>query len=115
MTGHVVMVQAMGFPPIEVIVFPVSLSSVREGAGIVVTDSTTATASGGAGGPYTYLWERVSGDTQILATQSESATTTFSAFLPLGSFFQSGFQCKVSDLSGFGVSAVVLVDVMGVS
>lgn len=45
----------------------------------LTTDSVTATAAGGTGGPYTYSWARVSGASAISATAATSATTAFTA------------------------------------
>ena len=45
----------------------------------LTTDSVTATAAGGTGGPYTYAWTRLSGSSAISANSPSAATTTFTA------------------------------------
>jgi hypothetical protein len=65
----------------------------------VITESVTATASGGQA-PYTYLWEYVSGDTAT-ATTGTSASTTFSRTVTQTSPFlvtRTGlYRCRVTD------------------
>lgn len=69
---------------------------------IVTTNATTATPSGGIG-PYSYAWEKVSGDTISISNPS-SATTIFSATLSSGDLRSAVFRCLVTD-TATGASA----------
>ena len=80
------------------------------GAGTATTFSVTASPNNGVG-PYTYLWQYVSGDASTVVTSSTAATTTFSrnGTAPAGPFY-SNWQCKVTDSTGrIGYSPVVQV------
>lgn len=78
-------------------------------SGDATTDTVTATPSGGQG-PYTYLWERVSGDATTSATAGTSAATAFTrnSFTP--THYSSSWRCKVTDnLSTIAYSGEVSV------
>lgn len=83
--------------PLSVSVSPASAygsCSTASGPCQAVTNSMTATPSGGSGG-YTYAWERVSGDTYTV-TNPTSASTAFSTSASNTS--KSGvYRCKVTD------------------
>jgi hypothetical protein len=65
----------------------------------LVQSNVVVTASGGAGG-YTYLWERVSGDTVAVATAPTSASTKWSRTMPnMTVTYTSTWRCKVTDSS----------------
>lgn len=74
-------------------------------SGTVVTDTVTATPTGGTA-PYTYSWVYVSGDPEVTAAAPTSAGTTFTAN-PVydGSPFTTVFRCDVTDNAGNVVSA----------
>ena len=70
------------------------------GAGTATTPAITATSLSGVG-PFTYLWEYVSGDTTTVANSSTSATTTFSrAGTAISGPFQAVWNCRVTDSTG---------------
>ena len=97
MTAHMIAMQTSGFPPIVVTLSDTSVLASRSGSGFVQTAIVTATASGGNGGPYTYSWSRILGDTQITAQSPSSAATRFQATVGTASFFNADFQCTASD------------------
>ncbi len=111
MTGHSIIFQTLRMSPVVVVVSPASLFASRAGAGVVTTAVATATVSGGVGGPYTYTWDRVSGNTQILPTAPNSATSAFTANLAIADSFQATFTCTATDVSGSGISNTVGVTV----
>ena len=80
------------------------------GSGTATTSSVTAAALTGVG-PFTYLWQYVSGDATTGANSGSAATTTFSrtATAPAGPF-NAVWQCKVTDSTGhIGYSPTVTV------
>jgi hypothetical protein len=97
MTAHMVAMQSLGFPPIAVTLSDSSVLASRSGSGFVQTAIVAASATGGNGGPYTYAWTRVSGDTQITAQSPSSAATRFQATVGVSSLFNADFQCIASD------------------
>lgn len=60
------------------------------------TATVTVTAVGGTG-PYTYAWSRVSGDSAILCTQPNLASTEFSATVAKNSDRTATWRCTVTD------------------
>lgn len=85
-------------PPVVVTVTitPGSASGSRSGAGTVDTNSVTASASGGTG-PYTYLWEYISGDTEINVITPTAATVVFRATVGIGDIFSATFRVTATD------------------
>lgn len=73
----------------------------------VVTDSTTATPSGGLG-PYTYSWARLSGSGT--ATAPTTATTAFYDSLSPGFLSSGTFRCTVTDSLGSTATADVVAE-----
>lgn len=69
------------------------------GTGTATTDTVITTVTGGTPA-YTYLWERVSGDTATTATAGSSAATAFSRTAAPVRFFTSTWRCKVTDSLG---------------
>ena len=63
---------------------------------VSTSPTSTATASGGAGG-YTYAWTRISGSTAITASNPSSASTTFSGSVPINTLITAVFRCTVTD------------------
>jgi vibriolysin len=59
----------------------------------------TVTASGGAP-PYTYAWQRVSGDSNTNAGSPSSATTSFTRPITVGGWWTSVWRCLVTDSTG---------------
>lgn len=62
------------------------------------SDSVTCTPDGGTA-PYSYLWQRVSGDTGITVNNSTSATTTFMFVNSSSSTVVKSavYRCRVTD------------------
>ena len=59
----------------------------------------TVTASGGTP-PYTYLWQKVSGDSNTNVGNATSATTSFTRFINHGGWWTSVWRCRVTDSLG---------------
>ena len=103
--------QGLAFPPVTVALSDSSVLASRSGSGFVQTAEITATASGGNGGPYTYAWTRISGDTEITAQSSSSATTRFQATVGTSSNFNADFTCTASDGTRSGESGTCNVTI----
>jgi hypothetical protein len=88
-------------PPvvITVTITPGIAYGARLGAGTVDTNSVTASASGGTG-PYTYLWEYISGDTEINVITPTVATVVFRATVGIGDIFNATFRVTATDSLG---------------
>lgn len=86
--------------------------SVTTGGAEVITQSLTATVSGGAA-PYTYLWEFVggSGDVYGYGSATNASFQTGTSNQPAGSLRSAVFRCRVTDANGFvGYSGNVTFD-----
>ena len=70
-------------------------SAARASGSFTCTPSITATPSGGTPG-YSYLWERVSGDT-FTVSGSTTATATFSHSKVVVGMWSGVYRCKVTD------------------
>lgn len=71
-------------------------------SGTTITDAVTCSASGGAGGPYSFLWDKVGGDSAIVfygATNGASMRTQW-VNQPAGTSAQAQFRCRVTDGAG---------------
>lgn len=101
----VLAVLATGRPTLGATISPTLLSGFKLGAGTVITsESGVVTVIGGAP-PYTYLWTRVSGDTQVGPIAGTSSSTKFSAYMASpGTGYSAVYKCVVTD------SAAVAVD-----
>lgn len=90
---------AAATPPLSVTISPKPVDSLLN----QTTEPATATVSGGVA-PYSYLWERVSGD-PMTVNASTSATTTFTGdWGAIGSA-----RCTVTDAVGQTAFDTVLV------
>lgn len=70
--------------------------------GTTITDAVTCSGSGGAGGPYTYQWDKVGGDASIVfygATNQASMRTQW-VNQPAGTQSSAQFRCRVTDSGG---------------
>jgi hypothetical protein len=92
-----VMVLSTGRPTLAASVLPLGLSATRFGPGTAVTFQTAVTTVVGGVPPYTYLWTRVSGDTEIGPITGTSSSTKFSAYFPSFGSFQTVYKCVVTD------------------
>ncbi len=63
----------------------------------VTTDQITASASGGNGGPYTYAWSKVSGETFTINSPSSASTTFTATLVPAGHSRSAQYKVTVSD------------------
>lgn len=68
-------------------------------SGTTTTASVTSTVIGGTG-PFTYLWEYVSGDLGITITTPTGANTTFSATVVASVNKVALFRLRVTDANG---------------
>ena len=80
--------------------------SVSTGGSATISQSTTpavtVTASGGTA-PYTYLWQFVSGNDQVLGAGSYAQTTFSTTTLnqPAGTTRSAVYRCRITDANGF--------------
>jgi hypothetical protein len=88
--------------PVDALAVSLNRTSVSGSASTssVSTNSVSATGSGGDS-PYTYLWERVSGDSSITASTASSRTTSFSRTGCIaGTSYSATWHCIVTDDAG---------------
>lgn len=72
----------------------------RYGSGSVVTvDTIVPTVTGGAL-PYSYLWNRLSGSTDMQPTRATSSTTKFTSFFASPGERSAVYRCTVTDANG---------------
>lgn len=81
--------------------FAVSLSSTSETSGIpssgfAVSDPVSVIIDGGTG-PFSYVWQRISGNPTIQITSQTAGATTFAATLFDGQVKVGTFACNVTD------------------
>lgn len=78
----------------------VSAAGTRDGSGTVTTNAVVVTATGGTA-PYTYVVQKVSGDT-VTNTHSgpSSNTVTFTETLSAGDFLYAVYEWEVTDSTG---------------
>ncbi|MDP3854654.1 hypothetical protein [Phenylobacterium sp.] len=93
-------------PPLSASVNPSSIDGYASGI-VVVTDSVTATPSGGSGSYASRSWTRTSGDGA--ATSSSSDTTAFTANVGFGETVNGTFQYQVTDSLGSTATTTVSV------
>jgi hypothetical protein len=67
------------------------------GSSCTATSNTITVTAAGGSPTYTYLWEKVSGDT-LTVSNSTSASTTFSKFGAV--IYTAVYRCKVTDSEG---------------
>lgn len=60
------------------------------------TSEATITATGGTG-PYTYFWQRISGDSAIIPVSTTSATISFTANAPKNQPLEAVWVCTITD------------------
>jgi hypothetical protein len=72
---------------------------IGSGTGSATTDTVTAAPTGGTPG-YTYLWERVSGDSGTSAIPSTVAAAQFLRIGAAFNLYQSSWRCRVTDSLG---------------
>lgn len=100
-----VMVLSTGRPTLAASVLPVGLSATRFGAGTAVTLQTAITTVVGGVPPYTYLWTRVSGNTEIGPISGTSASTQFSGYFPYPDTYATIYKCVVTDAAAVSVDS----------
>jgi hypothetical protein len=71
----------------------------------VTTGPVTVTPTGGVS-PYSYLWERISGDSRVTPTNPTTATTTFGATL-FDDTVEAVFRCTATDAAGASATTTV--------
>ena len=92
-----VMVLSTGRPTLAASVLPTGLSATRFGPGTAVTLQTAVTTVVGGTPPYTYLWTRVSGHTEVGPINGTSSSTQFSAYFPSLGSYSTVYKCVVTD------------------
>jgi hypothetical protein len=99
------MVLSTGKPALAASVLPVGLFATRFGAGSALTfDSAITTVVGGVP-PYTYLWTRVSGNTEVGPINGTSAATQFSAYFYGVGSYSTVYKCVVTDSAAASVDS----------
>lgn len=74
-----------------------SVSGTADAPGTAESNSVTCTGAGGTG-PYTYLWERVSGETvTITSPTSDTTTFQFTNSFPTPESKTGVYRCAVTD------------------
>lgn len=111
MTGILCSLPMIGAPTAEPPADPLAVSLNKSSLSKTATTSTistgnvTATGSGGTS-PYTYSWSRRSGDSNITATKSSSATTAFQRTgCAEGTSYSATWRCTVTDGAGDTVTS----------
>ena len=99
------MVLSTGRPSFAASVAPGGLSAIRFGAGTAVTLQTAVTTVVGGVPPYTYLWTRVSGDTEVGPISGTSASTIFSAYFASPDTYSTVYKCVVTDAAAVSVDS----------
>lgn len=71
-------------------------------AGTTITDAVTCSASGGAGGPYSFQWDKVGGDSAIVfyGVTNQASMRTQWVNQPAGTKSTAQFRCRVTDGGG---------------
>lgn len=92
-------------------VAPTSLYGFKYGYGSIRTSGPASAMATNAVGPVAYLWEYVSGDTDILPEQGGQASTRFGVYADLMPFtYQAIWRCKATDsATNTGYSDPVLI------
>lgn len=101
----VIAVLATGKPALGASANPTVVGGFKVGAGTVISSQSAVVTVIGGTPPYTYLWTRVSGDTQVGPLNGTSSSTKFSAYIgTAGISYSAVYKCVVTD------SAAVSVD-----
>jgi hypothetical protein len=95
------------FPmPVTVNLSTSSLSATGFAGTTGTTGGVTATATGGTGTGYTYLWQFVSGDSSVVPNSPTSATTTFSRpSMGNGGSYGAQYKCVGTDSGSTSASS----------
>ena len=104
MSGAVA-VLSTGKPTFAASVSPAGLFATRFGAGTAITLQTAVTTVVGGVPPYTYLWTRVSGDTEIGPISGTSSSTQFSAYFASPGSYSTVYKCVVTDAAASSVDS----------
>jgi len=99
------MVLSTGRPTLAASALPLGLSATRFGAGTAITLQTAVTTVVGGVPPYTYLWTRVSGDTEVGPINSTSASTIFSGYFTGPGTYATVYKCVVTDAAAVSVDS----------
>lgn len=92
--------------PLDLSINPLSAYGVTSGNGTGLTNFVTVTPLNGVG-PYSYSWTQIDGN-PMTAESPTSATTRFTALVPMGEILSATFQCTVTDTVG-GVGTIQVV------
>lgn len=90
---------------------PLSLYGFKYGFGSIRTSGPSVAMVSNAIGSVTYIWEYVSGNTEILPEQGDNASTRFGVYADLMPHtYQAVWRCKATDsASNVGYSEEVLI------
>ena len=76
---------------------PTFISGYSSGFGTCTSSEPAVASVSGGSPPYTYLWSRVSGDTDITIQDPTNYYTYFTALLSSGDSVSTVFKCTVTD------------------
>lgn len=94
-----------GKPTFAANVSPTGLFAIISGTGTAVTLETAVTTVVGGIPPYTYLWTRVSGDTEVGPISGTSSATQFSAYFASPGSYSTVYKCVVTDAAASSVDS----------
>lgn len=96
------LVGAPGQVTAPVVSVSTTFRSVTGSGGTTTTDAVTCSASGGAGAPYAFQWDKVGGDPAIVffGASNAAAMRTQWANQPAGTSAQAQYRCRVTDAAG---------------
>lgn len=80
--------------------------------GPVFTASTTAMVTGGTS-PFTYSWQRISGDEQLAPASPANATTSFTTRSQ--GDYETVFRCTIGDATGKSATTDVIASITDLS
>lgn len=99
-------VLSTGRPTLGATVSPTVLAGFKVGAGTVISSQAGVVTVIGGVAPYTYLWTRVSGDTQVGPINGASSSTLFSAYIGMaGASYSAVYKCVVTDAAAVAVDS----------
>lgn len=104
MSGAVA-VLSTGKPAFAASVAQTELYATRFDPGTAVTLQTAITTVVGGTPPYTYLWTRVSGNTEVGPIDGTSSSTQFSAYFSGYGFYSTVYKCVVTDAAAASVDS----------
>lgn len=96
------LVGAPGGTTAPVVSVNTTFRTVTGAGGTTITDAVTCSASGGAGGPYSFQWDKTGGDSAIVFYGASNTASLRTQWVnqPAGTSAQAQFRCRVTDAGG---------------